>query len=110
MHTDNQVFIINTYVLHNALLLCEALPRELTVPRPIYEDCQTHHYALAAKVRELQGEKQAVTKEKRQVAWAKKINAVNEDLPPKQKWKGQDEPSGDSDNLSLPDIESEDDM
>ncbi|KAF8576964.1 hypothetical protein K439DRAFT_1649193 [Ramaria rubella] len=50
-HHDNQFYVINLAALHNAALLCQALPCRLTEPRPLHEDRQLFHYALAASLR-----------------------------------------------------------
>ncbi|KAK0461486.1 hypothetical protein IW261DRAFT_1349084, partial [Armillaria novae-zelandiae] len=49
-HKDEDHFIINTFGLHNAMLLCSALPHTLVTPIPLYSDRKTHHQILAKKV------------------------------------------------------------
>ncbi|KAJ7193158.1 hypothetical protein GGX14DRAFT_537656 [Mycena pura] len=50
-HTDDDHFIVNMAALHNSTLLRRALPRALTVPRPLYTDRKAHHFEVAAQKR-----------------------------------------------------------
>ncbi|KAK0463305.1 hypothetical protein IW261DRAFT_1554190 [Armillaria novae-zelandiae] len=69
-HKDEDHFIINTFGLHNAMLLRSALPCTLVTPIPLYSDCKTHHQILAKKVQETQTMKHAKTQEKRKATAA----------------------------------------
>ncbi|KAJ7259291.1 hypothetical protein C8J57DRAFT_1073183 [Mycena rebaudengoi] len=64
-HGDNEHFIVNMAALHNGNLLRRALPRALTVPRPLYLDRKQHHYEVAVGLRSSQAAKRAKTQEKR---------------------------------------------
>lgn len=59
-------FIINLHALHNAHLVQETLPRELTKPVPIYGDLERGqiHKEWAASVRVTGPAKRQATKEK----------------------------------------------
>ncbi|KAJ7213920.1 hypothetical protein GGX14DRAFT_534135 [Mycena pura] len=57
-HADDDHFIVNMAALHNSTLLRRALPRALTVPRPLYTDRKAHHFEVAARLRMSQAEKQ----------------------------------------------------
>ncbi len=50
-HKDNDHFVMNMFGLHNAMLLCQALPPHLAEITALYDDRQAHHDQLAAKVR-----------------------------------------------------------
>ena len=71
-HADDDHFIVNMAALHNSTLLRRALPRALTVPRPLYTDRKAHHFEVAARLRMSQTEKRAETQEKRRNTLAKK--------------------------------------
>ncbi|KAJ7266016.1 hypothetical protein C8J57DRAFT_1436108 [Mycena rebaudengoi] len=64
-HGDDEHFIVNMAALHNGNLLRRALPRALTVPRPLYLDRKQHHYEVAVGLRSSQAAKRAKTQEKR---------------------------------------------
>ncbi|KDR74877.1 hypothetical protein GALMADRAFT_99137 [Galerina marginata CBS 339.88] len=69
-HNDSDHFIINLYGLHNAILLREFLPRELTAPQPLHQDRKAFHYEVAAKLRVQQAEKRAKTNARRKATRA----------------------------------------
>ncbi|KAJ6628304.1 hypothetical protein B0H10DRAFT_2271410 [Mycena sp. CBHHK59/15] len=46
-HGDDDHFVINMVALHNGTLLRRNLPVALTVPRPLYLDCEAHHHQVA---------------------------------------------------------------
>ncbi len=69
-HKDNDHFVINMFGLHNAMLLCQALPPHLAEITALYDDRQAHHDQLAAKVRVSQTAKQARMQEKRKATTA----------------------------------------
>ena len=53
------------HVLHNAHLLRNALPRNLTQPLPLFQDRQAKHFELAAELRVTKDAQRLATKEKR---------------------------------------------
>ncbi|KAJ7902849.1 hypothetical protein B0H14DRAFT_3079952 [Mycena olivaceomarginata] len=71
-HEDNDHFVVNMAAVHNATLLCRALPIALTVPRPIYVDRKAHHQAMATGLRDSQKMKRIRTQEKRKATMATK--------------------------------------
>ncbi|KAF4584014.1 hypothetical protein EYR40_002512 [Pleurotus pulmonarius] len=74
MHSDDDCFIINMNNLHNATLLCRALPRYIVVPRPLYpeEERKAHHDSLAATLHSTQAVKRATTQVKRKATLERK--------------------------------------
>ncbi|KAJ7139371.1 hypothetical protein C8R44DRAFT_605476, partial [Mycena epipterygia] len=72
IHQPLERFIINTHAFHNTHLLRQALPRQLTVPIPLFVDRQAKHYELAVTLREAKQGKHQRAKEKRE---AKKKDA-----------------------------------
>jgi hypothetical protein len=85
-HEDDNHFVINLHALHNATLLRKILPRQLTAPKPLYEDRRARHNEIAAGLRITQAEKRArtaaKTKATRDANKAKKHNQpVNIDAP-----------------------------
>lgn len=56
-HSNDTHFIINLHALHNAALLREALPRNLTAPTPLHPDSREFCDQTAVKLRILQTEK-----------------------------------------------------
>lgn len=71
-HGDDAHYVLNLYALHNTEVLCRHLPRNLTVPRPLYNDRKAHHYTIAAKLRVSQASKCATTQAKRKATLAAK--------------------------------------
>ncbi|KAF8579127.1 hypothetical protein K439DRAFT_1648550 [Ramaria rubella] len=69
-HDDNQFYVINLTALHNAALLHQALPHQLTEPRPLHEDRRSFHDALAASLRVSLPKKREVSKAKAKLTWA----------------------------------------
>ena len=82
-HSEQKLYLVNMYALHNAVLLCEALPRDLIAPRPLHSDWKEFHYSLAQKVRELQRGRREAASEKWKAAQAKRTQAVNQNP---RKW------------------------
>ncbi|KAJ6613710.1 hypothetical protein B0H10DRAFT_1805076, partial [Mycena sp. CBHHK59/15] len=52
-HKPMEHFIINTHTFHNAHLLRQALPWDLTAPIALFEDRKAKHYEIAAGLREI---------------------------------------------------------
>ena len=71
-HSEDSIFIVNTFALHNATLLRKALPRTLTKPTPLHEDRKVFHFSLATQLRISQAEKRAETQKKRKATLAAK--------------------------------------
>ena len=77
-HEDDKHFVVNTHALHNATLLRKFLPRNLTAPKPLYNDREAKHHEIAAKLRVTQAEKRARTAAKRKATQdAKKKKALH---------------------------------
>lgn len=64
-HTTGERFVINTHALHNAHLLREALPRDLTKPVPYVQNRRETHEQLATSLRSTQGRKREDLKKKK---------------------------------------------
>ncbi|KAF8874151.1 hypothetical protein CPB84DRAFT_1690343 [Gymnopilus junonius] len=64
-HKNDGHYLINTYAIHNATLLRQAIPRHLTTPKKLYEDRKAHHAAIATTLRVNQAAKRAKTQAKR---------------------------------------------
>lgn len=71
-HSDDTIYLINTYAIHNATLLRQALPQHLIAPVALYSDRETHHKELAVTLRTTQKAKRARTQEKRKATMAAK--------------------------------------
>jgi hypothetical protein len=65
VHRPLERFIINTHAFHNTHLLRQALPRQLTVPLPLFVDRKAKHFELAVTLRETKEGKRQRAKEKR---------------------------------------------
>ena len=64
-HKPVDRFVINMHALHNAHLLQNALPRNLTQPLPLFQDRQAKHFKLAAELRVTKDAQWLAAKEKR---------------------------------------------
>ena len=64
-HKDDSHFVLNTHALHNAQLLQKVLSCEFVALKPLYDDCNMHHYKIAGSLQVTQSEKQARTAAKR---------------------------------------------
>ncbi|KAJ7872662.1 hypothetical protein B0H14DRAFT_2184404, partial [Mycena olivaceomarginata] len=51
MHAVDDDYFLNMHGIHNAHLICETLPREMTIPRPYLSDRLAKHKELAAQLR-----------------------------------------------------------
>ncbi|KAJ3782266.1 hypothetical protein GGU10DRAFT_275927 [Lentinula aff. detonsa] len=71
-HSDDDNFVVNMYALHNAMLLRQALPRELSQPIPLYSDRQLRHAEVARILVVDQAKKRAHTQEKTQATRKRK--------------------------------------
>ncbi|KAK0467035.1 uncharacterized protein EV420DRAFT_1636068 [Desarmillaria tabescens] len=76
-HADDDHFVINTFGLHNAILVRKFLPRSLTAPKPLYMDRRSHHFEIASTLRTTQAAKRAQTQEKRKATLA--LNKARKD-------------------------------
>ena len=61
-------FLINTHTFHNAHLIREALPRDLTIPIAYSADRVADHFSIATKLREIQGGRRLNAAEKKKAA------------------------------------------
>jgi hypothetical protein len=50
-HQEDNHYILNMAALHNAHLICQALPRNLTAPHPLQTDRRAFHHQLAESLR-----------------------------------------------------------
>jgi hypothetical protein len=64
-HKPVDCFIINMHALHNAHLIRNTLPRDLTRPLPLFSDRQAKHFEWAAKLRVTKDAQRLAAKEKR---------------------------------------------
>ncbi|KAF9053458.1 hypothetical protein BJ165DRAFT_1608094 [Panaeolus papilionaceus] len=64
-HQPLDEYLINMYALHNAYLLREYLPHDLTSIMPFKQDRQTYHHGLAIKLRMTQHDKQEAAASKK---------------------------------------------
>lgn len=95
-HKDEDHFVVNTFALHNAMLLRSVLPRSLISPALLYLDRKMHHKELAKKLRETQSIKRAKTQEKRKATAASnrakkqarqaEIDAAEQQHIPQDEW------------------------
>ncbi|KAJ7784239.1 hypothetical protein B0H16DRAFT_1295984 [Mycena metata] len=65
-HNEDDRYHLNMHGLHNAHLIRETLPRELTAPEPCFSDCRSKHNEFAAALRETGPAKRAETVAKTQ--------------------------------------------
>jgi len=63
-HNAVDCFVINTHTLHNAHLIRNTLPRELTRPLALFSDRRAKHHELAAKLRTTKDEQRLAAKKK----------------------------------------------
>ncbi|EMD36483.1 hypothetical protein CERSUDRAFT_74441 [Gelatoporia subvermispora B] len=49
-HGSDDHFIVNMHSLHNAHLVCQVIPRNLSAPTPFYEDRDQHHSKASARL------------------------------------------------------------
>ncbi|THU78230.1 hypothetical protein K435DRAFT_700534 [Dendrothele bispora CBS 962.96] len=75
-HKPNDRFLINLNAFHNAHLVRQVLPRELTSPIPLYIDRRSHHDKIADGLRENLGQKKKETQKKREETQQKKRKAA----------------------------------
>ncbi|KAJ3994246.1 hypothetical protein F5050DRAFT_1800809 [Lentinula boryana] len=67
-HSDDDNFVVNMYALHNAMLLCQALPRELSQPIALYKVARILVVEQAKKRAHTQEKTQATRKRKKEEA------------------------------------------
>ncbi|THU97830.1 hypothetical protein K435DRAFT_721412, partial [Dendrothele bispora CBS 962.96] len=73
VHNNRSHFVINTHALHNANLLRQVLPRDLTKPQPQHgnaEQRKAWHAEIAITVRQKMADKRKTTNEKRRATIA----------------------------------------
>ncbi|KAK7008238.1 hypothetical protein R3P38DRAFT_2948527 [Favolaschia claudopus] len=70
-HSEQEHFILNMHALHNAHLIREVLPRNLSAPIPYLSDRVATHSRLAAQLRETGPAKRAETRAKTQATRAR---------------------------------------
>jgi hypothetical protein len=63
-HDNDDHFVINMTSLHNAAQIRKILPRNLTAPKPLYEDRKARHFEIASVLRITQAKKRECTKAK----------------------------------------------
>ncbi|KAJ7109538.1 hypothetical protein C8R43DRAFT_962542 [Mycena crocata] len=101
VHQPLDRFIINTHTFHNAHLLHEALPRDLTVPIPVFTDRRAKHDELAVTLQETKDGKRKRMKEKadaKRKEREEKTGGTNKGKRPKKgKGKKRDNQAKDSD-------------
>lgn len=73
-HTDDDRFFVNMHALHNAALIRETLPRNLTAPKPFFEDRRAEHDKIAAWLRISGPAKRAETQRKQKETREKNKN------------------------------------
>jgi hypothetical protein len=76
-HQPVDHFIINLHALHNAHLLRNVLPRDLTRPLPLFLDRQAKHCEWAAELRVTKDAKRLAAKEKRDAKKAAEESVVD---------------------------------
>ncbi|PPR08199.1 hypothetical protein CVT24_001412 [Panaeolus cyanescens] len=64
-HRNDEKYIINTHAFHNAHLVREILPRELTRPLPYSSNRQSFHDTIAQSLRKTQDAKRSATSRKK---------------------------------------------
>jgi len=67
-HTPLDRFLINTHAFHNAHLIREALPRDLTIPIAYSADRVADHSSIATKLWEIQSGRRLNAAEKKKAA------------------------------------------
>ncbi|KAK0430360.1 hypothetical protein EV421DRAFT_1893571 [Armillaria borealis] len=94
-HADDDHFVINTFALHNAILLRKFLPRSLTEPKPLYTDRQSHHVEIASTLCTTQAVK-SMNKARKDAAEAAARRTVlpNEDVGNEVELRLEEEESG----------------
>ena len=60
-HKPLNEYLINTHAFHNAYLIREILPRELTSPIPFCTDRHSYHLEIASQLRKTQDVKRRAT-------------------------------------------------
>lgn len=76
-HKGDKQFIINMAAFHNAHLICNALPRSLVTPIPLFDNRQKKHDKLAAPLQAIKGVKRNAQKAKRAADKAAKAGDVD---------------------------------
>ena len=77
LHSNHDIFFINLHALHNAQLIREVLPRNLTKPIPYVIDREEFHYKMAKKLQKRNPKKRAKAKEKAKETRENKKRAMN---------------------------------
>ncbi|KAF8148461.1 hypothetical protein B0H34DRAFT_679784 [Crassisporium funariophilum] len=102
-HKPLHRYIINTHAFHNAHLIRQALPQDLTRPIPFLADRRSHHNKIAQDLRTTQDSKRAATSLK--AAERKKAKALaaadgNATAPRKRKRDGRNDMLGQLDEVA----------
>ncbi|KAJ7476349.1 hypothetical protein B0H11DRAFT_1727263 [Mycena galericulata] len=100
VHKSAERFVINTHAFHNAHLLRQVLPRQLTAPTPLFKDRTAKHYELAANLREIKNGKRKRAAEKREAK--KQAKADAETAPPDSDIEERENSEDDEEEESRP--------
>ncbi|KAJ3737709.1 hypothetical protein DFJ43DRAFT_1128788 [Lentinula guzmanii] len=87
-HANDDNFVINMYGLHNAMILCEALPQHLWKPAPLYENRRAKHDEIVEVLVVTQAAKRAQTQEKTRATKERNKAAKNRETGPEQSTNG----------------------
>ncbi|KAJ6626090.1 hypothetical protein B0H10DRAFT_2174002 [Mycena sp. CBHHK59/15] len=107
-HENTQVYFINMHALHNAHLLRDTLPRNLTAPIPCFPDRDTKRDEFAALLRVSGPAKRAATaKKSRETREKKKQAKAAAEKGPELGDPEEDEEDEEDEGLSRPDMMQE---
>ncbi|KAJ6597292.1 hypothetical protein B0H10DRAFT_1922674 [Mycena sp. CBHHK59/15] len=107
-HANTQVYFINMHALHNAHLLRDTLPRDLTAPIPCFPDRDTQRNEFAALLRVSGPAKRAATaKKSRETREKKKQAKAAAAKGPELGDPEEEEEEEEDEELSRPDVMEE---